>query len=108
VRSQHRAFSIPISHISRPHLWANRSLRNCFSEMESEKTCDHYDHYDYTDDVKDIHWFMLPLKNVSLVLRQRGCVHANDTIAWSSALGVRHATKGVTGRFMVKIINPLD
>ena len=63
--------------------------------MESEKTCDHYDHYDYTDDVKDIHWFMLPLKNVSLVLRQRGCVHVNDTIAWSRALGVRHAANGV-------------
>lgn len=52
--------------------------------MESEKTCDHYDHYDYTDDVKDIHWFMLPLKNISLVLLQRGCVHVNDTIAWSA------------------------
>ena len=52
---------------------------------------DHYDHYDYTDDVKDIHWFMLPLKNVSLVLRQRGCVHVNDTIAWSSVF--RHGIR---------------
>jgi hypothetical protein len=28
-----------------------------YSEMESEKACDHNDHYDYADDVKNIHWF---------------------------------------------------
>jgi hypothetical protein len=33
----------------------SKLLRKRFSEMESEKTCDHNDHHDYSDDVENIH-----------------------------------------------------
>ena len=57
----------------------SKLLRKRFSEMESEKTCDHNDHHDYSDDVENIHCFA-PIEEC----RTRACRDAMELFALRS------------------------